>query len=62
MKKGSKKLSNVKLICKYKVRSTVDELRSSAEIAVKKYPHASKFLKDVGVGEGKLLLRSFLPP
>ena len=28
----------------------------------KKYPLASKFLKVGGVGEGKLLLRSFLPP
>ena len=36
--------------------------RSSAEIMAKNNSTASKFLKDRGVGKGKLLLRSFLSP
>ena len=36
--------------------------RSSALCQKIKKTHVAKFLKDGGVGEGKLLSRSFLPP
>ena len=38
------------------------EFDASAGIMAKNKPPASKFLKVGGSGEGKLLLRSFLPP